>query len=102
MAKKHDINMIAPSAREHGIKGYEHPIPRKEQNTHNTAKRIADKKARQKKYESIDLYNNPMKLKSRKGYEPSLLTQVMVLNKVCMRLVASQHGKFVESWHNRA
>ena len=28
-------------------------------NTHNTAKRIADKKARQKKYESIDLYNNP-------------------------------------------
>ena len=45
-------------AREHGIKGYEHLIPRKEQNTHNTAKRIADKKARQKKYESIDLYNN--------------------------------------------
>ena len=23
-------------------------------------------------------------------------------DQICMRLVASQHGKFVEPWHNRA
>ena len=96
--------MIAPPAREHGIKGYEHLIPRKEQNTHNTAKRIADKKARQKKYESIDLYNNPpVKLKSRKGYEPSLLTQVMVLTQGLYEIGCfSNMVNLLSSWHNRA
>ena len=53
MAKKHDINMIAQWAREHGIKGYVHLDPKERaKHQYNTAKRIADKKARQKKYES--------------------------------------------------
>lgn len=53
MAKKHDINMIAQWAKEYGIRGYEHLDPKERQkHQYNTAKRMADKKARQKKYES--------------------------------------------------
>ena len=41
------------------------------------------------------MYNNPRNL-NRKGYEPSFNTGYGA-DSVCMRLVASQHGKFVES-----
>ena len=57
---------------------------------------MADKKARQKKYESIDLYSNPVKLSSRKGYELSTINTGYGAEQGLYEIGARKDGDFVE------